>query len=153
MKGSKNKHSLVYRMTGPDDERVVIVDGEVHALTPEEKQQIEKAMANSAEEMKKAMAAVDSEEFKRQMAAMQEEMTKIKVKAFDSDEFNKQMNAARQKMAKQSAWMNSAEFHEKMANVQAMVKNLDMQPCQNCKCKDDVGKDKGKQKTGEPKIK
>jgi uncharacterized protein YcbK (DUF882 family) len=144
-------------MTEPDGDGVVIVDGEMRALTPEEQQKIEKAMANSAEEMKKAMAAVNSEEFRRQMAAVQEEMAKIKVKTyFDSDEFNKQMDAARQEVAKQSAWMNSAEFQDKMAKVQAMMKDLDMQPClnlQHCKCKDSVVKDKEKQKTDEPKVK
>ena len=156
LKGPKNK-TYVYRMTGPNGEAMVIANGEMRPMTPEERQRVEKAMADSAEGMRKAMDAVDSPEFRAQMAAMQKAMEKLKSKAyFDSEEFNKQMDAARQEMMKQSA-LNSVEFQDKMAKVQAMVQSMDLQPCltaQHCKCKDSGMKDKEKekQKTEEPKI-
>jgi hypothetical protein len=141
--GSKRKNSYVYRMTGPGDDGVAIVNGEMRALTPEEKQKVEKAMADSKEAMSKAMEAVTGEKFQAQMAAMQQAMEKIKIKAyFDTDEFNKQMDATQHEIEKQSAWMNSPEFREKMANVQAMVKGMDIQIC----TKDGVKESKDKQK-------
>jgi beta-lactamase regulating signal transducer with metallopeptidase domain len=153
LKGPKNKTHIYRMMTGPNGEAMVIADGEMRPMTPEERQRIEKAMADSAEGMRKALDAVDSPEFRGQMAEVQKAMEKLKSRAyFDSEEFNKQMDAARQEMAKQSA-LNSAEMQERLAQVQSMMRDLKMPKMDQfcCKCKD--GAEKDKQKTEKEKVK
>lgn len=151
MKAPKNKAYVYRMMTGPNGEAMVIANGEMRPMTPEERHQVEKAMADSAEGMRKAMDAVDSPEFRAQMAAVQKAMETLKSKAyFDSEEFNKQMGAARQEMAGLSA-MNSAEMQEKMAKLQTMMRGFDMQHLNLycCKCKDGTLKEKQKDKKQE----
>jgi beta-lactamase regulating signal transducer with metallopeptidase domain len=140
---AKRKHKYAYEI-GPGGDGYVIVDGGMRAMTPEEQEKIRKAMANSAEEMKKAMESVNSEEFRNQMAAAQEAMSKIKVKNFfENEEFKRQMDAAAQSMKNQSAW-NSADFQENMGKFQETMKGMDLQ---FCTCKTGTGKEKLKQKT------
>jgi beta-lactamase regulating signal transducer with metallopeptidase domain len=139
---AKRKHKYVYEI-GPGEDGYVIVDGGTRAMTLEEQEKIRKAMADSAEAMKKAMESVNSPEFRNQMAAAQEAMSKIKVKNFfDSEEFKRQMDAAAQSMKDQSAW-NSVDFQEKMDKFQKTMKGMDLQ---FCTCKTGTGKEKVKQK-------
>jgi hypothetical protein len=133
---NKKKSSYVYRMTGPDGNEVVIVNGKVRALTPEEQQEIEKAM----EQFKNG-------DFAKHMADLQREMAELKIKdAFDSPEFREKMEAAQRELA-QSAFVNNAELQ---ARVQAMMKNFDKQNKYIGHCKDGVVKDKDKDKQKNP---
>ncbi len=125
-------------MTEPDGSDVVIINGKVRALTPEEQEQIEKAM----EQFKNG-------DFAKHMADLQREMADLKIKdTFDSREFREKMEAAQRELS-QNALMNNAELHEK---IQAMVKNFDKQNMYIGPCKDGVVKDKekAKQKQKEP---
>jgi hypothetical protein len=54
------------------------------------------------------------------------------------------MDAAAQSLKAQNAWMNSADFQEKMDKFQKTMKGMDWQ---FCTCKPDAGKEKQKQKT------
>jgi hypothetical protein len=129
---SKNKSTYVYRMTGPDGDDVVVINGKVRAMTPEEKEQIERAM----EQFKNG-------DFARHMVDLQREMADLKIKeTFDSPEFREKMEAAQRELA-QSALVNNAELH---ARIQAMVKNFDKQNLYVEHCKDGVVKDKNKDK-------
>ena len=122
-------------MTGPDGDDVVIINGKVRALTPEEKEQIDKAM----EQFKNG-------DFAKNMADLQREMADLRIKdTFDSREFREKMEAARRELA-QSALVNNAELQ---AKIQAMVKNFDKQNMYLGQCKDGAVKEKDKQK--EPK--
>lgn len=117
-------------MTGPDGNEVVIVNGKVRALTPEEQQEIE----NAVEQFKNG-------DFAKHMADLQREMADLKIKdTFDSPEFREKMEAAQREFA-QNALANNAELR---ARVQAMVKNFDKQNMYICK--DGVVKDKDKEK-------
>jgi beta-lactamase regulating signal transducer with metallopeptidase domain len=139
----KKKNSYVYRMTDPDGEGVVIIDGNARALTPEEKRQVEKGMADSAEGMKRAMDAFKNGDLARHMADLQQEMAKLKIKdTFDSPEFRREMETARRELA-QSALVNNAELQ---ARVQSMMKNFDKQKMNMGHCKDGIVKDKEKLK-------
>jgi hypothetical protein len=121
----------------------VIINGSVRDLTPEERQQIDKAMALSAESMKKAMEAFKNGDFAEQMAGLSQEIAKLKLKdTFDSPEFRTEMDAVRRAM-EQSAWANNAELQ---AKVKAMVKNLDVENMAVVHCKDGAVKDKAKDK-------
>jgi beta-lactamase regulating signal transducer with metallopeptidase domain len=129
---NKKKSSYVYRMTDPDGDDMVVINGKVRAPTPEEKEQIEKAM----EQFKNG-------DFARHMADMQREMAELKMKdTFDTPEFREKMEAAQRELA-QSALVNNAELQ---AKVKAMMKNFDMQGMNMGHCKDDVVKDKEKEK-------
>jgi hypothetical protein len=131
---NKKKNSYVYRM-GPDGDEVVSINGKVRVLTPEEKEQFEKAM----EQFKNG-------DFAKHMADLQREMADLRINnTFDSREFREKMEAAQHELA-QSALVNNAEFR---ARVQAMVKNFDKENMYLGHCKDGVVKDKDKQK--EPK--
>jgi len=113
----------------------VIINGKVRALTPEEKEQIEKAM----EQFKNG-------DFAKHMADMQREMADLRIKdTFDSREFREKMEAAHRELA-QSALVNNAELH---AKIQTMVKNFDKQNMYIGHCKDGVVKDKDKKKPQE----
>ena len=127
---NKKQSTYVYRMTGPDGNEVVIVNGKVRALTPEEQQEIE----NAVEQFKNG-------DFAKHMADLQREMADLKIKdTFDSPEFREKMEAAQREFA-QNALANNAELR---ARVQAMVKNFDKQNMYICK--DGVVKDKDKEK-------
>jgi hypothetical protein len=134
---NKKKSTYVYRMTGPDGNDVVIINGKVRALTPEEKEQIEKAM----EQFKNG-------DFAKHMADMQREMADLRIKdTFDSREFREKMETAQRELA-QSALVNSAELQ---AKVQAMMKNFDTKSMNMGHCKDGVVKDKDKTKQKQTK--
>jgi beta-lactamase regulating signal transducer with metallopeptidase domain len=137
------KNTYVYRMKTLDGRPLVIINGSVRDLTPEERQQIDKAMALSAESMKKAMEAFKNGDFAEQMAGLNQEIAKLKLKdTFDSPEFRTEMEAAKRAMA-QSAWVNNAELQ---AKVKAMVKNLDVENMAVVHCKDGAVKEKAKDK-------
>jgi beta-lactamase regulating signal transducer with metallopeptidase domain len=128
---SKKKSSYVYRM-GPDGDEVMSIDGKVRVLTPEEKEQVEKAM----EQFRNG-------DFAKHMADLQQEMADLKIKdTFDSPEFRRDMEAAQRELA-QSALVNNAELH---AKIQAMVKHFNKQNMYTGNCKDGVVKDKDKDK-------
>jgi hypothetical protein len=134
---SKRKSSYVYRMTGPDGNEVVIINGKARALTPEEQQEIEKAM----EQFKNG-------DFAKHMVDVQEQMAKLKVKdTFDSPEFGEKMESMQRELA-QSAFVNNAELQ---ARVQAMTKNFDIRNMNVGHCKDGVVKDKEKTKQKQKK--
>ncbi len=81
---SKKKNSYVYRM-GPDGDEVVSINGKVRVLTPEEKEQFEKAM----EQFKNG-------DFAKHMADLQREMADLRINnTFDSREFREKMEARR----------------------------------------------------------
>jgi hypothetical protein len=128
---NKRKNSYVYRM-GPDGDEVVSINGKVRVLTPEEKEQFEKAM----EQFKNG-------DFAKHMADLQREMADLRMKdTFDSREFREDMEAAQRELA-QNALVNNAELQ---AKVQAMMKNFDKQNMYLGNCKDGVVKDKEKDK-------
>jgi hypothetical protein len=122
---NKKKSSYVYRM-GPDGDEVVSINGKVRVLTPEEKEQIEKAMEH--------------------MADLQREMAQLKLKdTFNSREFREDMETARREFA-QGAFPNNAELQ---AKIQTMMKNFDKQKMYIGPCKDGFVKDKDKAKQKE----
>jgi hypothetical protein len=134
---STKKNTYVYRMTGPDGNEVAIINGKVRSLTPEEKEQIEKAM----EQFKNG-------DFAKHMADWQREIADLKIdNTFDTREFGEKMQAAQHELA-QSALVHNAEFHAKM---QVMVKNFDMQNKKIWPCKDGFAKDKDKEKQKQKK--
>ena len=109
-------------------------------LTPEEKEQFEKAM----EQFKNG-------DFAKHMADVQREMAQLKLKdTFDSPEFREEMEAARREFA-ESAFVNNAELQ---AKIQTMMKNFDKQNMYIGPCKDGFtkDKDKAKQKQKEPET-
>jgi beta-lactamase regulating signal transducer with metallopeptidase domain len=129
---NKTKNMSVYRMKDPDGNDVVIIDGKLPELTPEAKEQIEKAM----EQFKNG-------DFARQMVDMQREMAQLKFKdTFDSPEFREQMETMRREFA-QGAFVNNAELQ---ARIQAMMKNFDKQKIFMGPCEDGVAKEKDKAK-------
>jgi beta-lactamase regulating signal transducer with metallopeptidase domain len=128
---NKKKSSYVYRM-GPDGDEVVSINGDVRVLTPEEKEQFEKAM----EQFKNG-------DFAKRMADMQREMAQLKLKdTFDSRDFRKDMEAAQREFA-ESAFVNNEELQ---AKIQTMMKNFDKQNMYIGPCKDGFVKDKDKDK-------
>jgi hypothetical protein len=132
---NKRKNSYVYRM-GPDGDEVVSINGQVRVLTPEEKEQFEKAM----EQFKNG-------DFAKHMADLQREMANLKIKeTFNSRDFREDMEAAQRELA-QSALVNNAEFR---AKIQTMMKNFDKQNMFLGNCKDGVVKDKEKAKQKQP---
>ena len=104
-------------------EPIIIVDGEVRDLTPEERQKLENDLGTSLEQMQQfkiqfddpafqkqlaeSMKVFDSAEFKKQM-----EDLKINLKALDDPEFRKQLADA-QKLAMDSAF-NDPKFKLQM---------------------------------------
>jgi beta-lactamase regulating signal transducer with metallopeptidase domain len=139
----KTKNKYVYRMKTLDGRPLVIINGSVRDLTPEERQQIDKAMALSAESMKKAMEAFKNGDFAEQMAGLNQQIAKLKLKdTFDGPEFRTEMDEVKRAMA-QSAWVNNAALQ---ARVQAMVKNLDVENMAVEHCKDGAVKEKNKDK-------
>jgi beta-lactamase regulating signal transducer with metallopeptidase domain len=134
---STKKNTYVYRMTGPDGNEVAIINGKVRSLTPEEKEQIEKAM----EQFKNG-------DFAKHMADWQREIADLKIdNTFDTREFGEKMQAAQHELA-QSALVHNAELHAKM---QVMVKNFDTQNKKIWPCKDGFAKDKDKEKQKQKK--
>jgi hypothetical protein len=137
---SKKKSSYVYRM-GPNGDEVVSINGDVRVLTPQEKEQVERAMEQ-----------FHNGDFARHMADMQREMAQLKLKdTFDSPEFREEMERVRREFA-ESALVNNEKLQ---AKIQTMVKNFDKQnmyigPCKDGFVKDKDDKDKAKkQKTPE----
>ena len=121
----------MYRM-GPDGDEVVSINGKVRVLTPEEKEQIDKAM----EQFKNG-------DFAKNMADLQREMADLRMKdTFNSRDFREDMEAAQRELA-QSALVNNAEFR---AKIQTMMKNFDKQNMYMGHCKDGAVKDKDKEK-------
>jgi hypothetical protein len=134
---STKKNTYVYRMTGPDGNEVAIINGKVRSLTPEEKEQIERAM----EQFKNG-------DFAKHMADWQREIADLKIdNTFDTRELGEKMQAAQHELA-QSALVHNAELHAKM---QVMVKNFDTQNKKIWPCKDGFAKDKDKEKQKQKK--
>jgi beta-lactamase regulating signal transducer with metallopeptidase domain len=128
---NRKKSSYVYRM-GPNGDEVVSINGDVRVLTPEEKEQFEKAM----EQFKNG-------DFAKHMADLQREMAELKMKdTFDAPEFREKMEAVQRELA-QSALVNNAELQ---AKVKAMMKDFDKQNMFMGPCKDGFVKDKDKEK-------
>jgi beta-lactamase regulating signal transducer with metallopeptidase domain len=128
---NKRRNNYVYRM-GPDGDEVVSINGKVRVLTPEEKEQFEKAM----EQFKNG-------DFAKHMADLQREMADLRMKdTFNSRDFREDMEAAQRELA-QSALVNNAEFR---AKIQTMMKNFDKQNMYMGHCKDGAVKDKDKEK-------
>ena len=128
---NKKKSTYVYRM-GPDGDEVVSINGKVRVLTPEEKEQFDKAM----EQFKNG-------DFAKHMVDLQREIADLRINnTFDSREFREKMEAAQRELA-QSALVNNAELQ---AKIQTMVKNFDKQNMYIGHCKDGVVKDKDKDK-------
>jgi hypothetical protein len=114
------ENSYVYRMTDRDGNKVVIINENVRALTPD---------------------------LTRHIIELQQEMVKLKIKdSFTSRDFREDMEKA-QREIRQSALVNNAELQ---AKVQAMVKNFDKQNKYIGHCKDGVVKDKDKEKQKQP---
>jgi hypothetical protein len=137
---SKKKSTYVYRM-GPNGDEVVSINGDGRVLTPQEKEQVERAMEQ-----------FHNGDFARHMADMQREMAQLKLKdTFDSPEFREEMERVRREFA-ESALVNNEKLQ---AKIQTMVKNFDKQnmyigPCKDGFVKDKDDKDKAKkQKTPE----
>ena len=121
---------------GPDGDEVVSINGKVRVLTPEEKEQFEKAM----EQFKNG-------DFAKHMADLQREMADLRINnTLDSREFREKMQAAQREL-QQNALVNNAEFR---AKIQTMVKNFDKQDMYLGGCKDGVVKDKDKAKQKQP---
>jgi metal-dependent amidase/aminoacylase/carboxypeptidase family protein len=117
---------------GPNGDEVVSINGDVRVLTPEEKEQFEKAM----EQFKNG-------DFAKHMADLQREMAELKMKdTFDAPEFREKMEAVQRELA-QSALVNNAELQ---AKVKAMMKDFDKQNMFMGPCKDGFVKDKDKEK-------
>jgi hypothetical protein len=136
---NKKKNTYLYQMS-PDGDDVVVINGNVRALTPEEKEQVEKAM----EQFKNG-------DFAKHMADVQREMAQLKLKdTFDSPQFREEMEAARREFA-ETAFVNNAELQVK---IQTMMKNFDKQKMYIGPCKDGFAKDKdkAKQKQKEPET-
>jgi beta-lactamase regulating signal transducer with metallopeptidase domain len=134
---NKKKNTYVYRM-GPNGDEVVSINGDVRVLTPEEKEQFEKAM----EQFKNG-------DFAKRMADMQREMAQLKLKdTFDSRDFRKDMEAAQREFA-ESAFVNNEELQ---AKIQTMMKNFDKQNMYIGPCKDGFVKDKDKAKQKAPET-
>jgi hypothetical protein len=132
---NKRKNSYVYRM-GPDGDEVVSINGKVRLLTPEEKEQFEKAM----EQFKNG-------DFAKYMGDLQREMSDLRMTdTFDSRELREKMEAAQRELA-QSALVNNADLQ---AKIQTMMKNFDKQNMFFGNCKDGVVKDKEKAKQKQP---
>jgi hypothetical protein len=135
VKEKNKKNTYVYQMT-PDGHDVVVIDGKARALTPEEKERVEKAM----EQFKNG-------DFAKHMADIQREMADLRINnTFDSREFREKMETAQRELA-QSALVHNAEFR---ARIQTMVKNFDKQNMYIGHCKDGVAKDKDKAKQKQP---
>ena len=118
---------------GPTGDEVVSINGDVRVLTPEEKEQFEKAM----EQFKNG-------DFAKHMADLQREMAQLKIKdTFDNRDFREDMEAAQRELS-QGAFVNNTELQ---AKIQTMMKNFDKQNMFIGPCKDGVGKDKEKAKT------
>jgi beta-lactamase regulating signal transducer with metallopeptidase domain len=118
---NKKKSSYVYRMTDPDGDDIVVVNENVRALTPD---------------------------LAKRMVDLQRKMAELKIKeTFNSRDFREDMEAAQRDLA-QSALVNNTELH---AKVKAMMKNFDMQGMNMGHCKDDVVKDKEKEKLKQKK--
>jgi beta-lactamase regulating signal transducer with metallopeptidase domain len=128
---NKKKSSYVYRM-GPNGDEVVNIDGDVRVLTPEEKEQFQKAM----EQFKNG-------DFAKHMADVQREMAQLKLKdTFDSRDFREEMETVERELS-HGAFVNSAEMQ---AKIQTMMKNFDKQNMFMGPCKDGFMKDKDKEK-------
>jgi hypothetical protein len=119
----------------------VSINGDGRVLTPQEKEQVERAMEQ-----------FHNGDFARHMADMQREMAQLKLKdTFDSPEFREEMERVRREFA-ESALVNNEKLQ---AKIQTMVKNFDKQnmyigPCKDGFVKDKDDKDKAKkQKTPE----
>ena len=109
----------------------------MRALTPEEQQEIEKAV----EQFKNG-------DFARHMADLQREMAELKIKdTFDSRDFREDMEAAERELS-HGAFVNNVELQ---AKIQMMTKNFDRQNMIMGPCKDGVGKDKEKEKLKQKK--
>jgi len=133
----KKKTSMVYRVPGGG---LVVVDGEMREMTPEERERITKAMAASVQRLREAAKVLSSADLTTDTAALKE-MAKIKITGLvDSNTLQAQMDAAQQAFEAQHEVMNSEELQAKMADVQAKLLTLKL--LRNC----DVGLAEQKEK-------
>jgi bla regulator protein BlaR1 len=103
-KGGKTIHAL--RGKGGDGESYLIVNGEQRELTPEEKSQVDKAVAE-------AKAKLDSPEFKKEMEDARKQVAEAAAR-FNSPEFKKQIADAQKQAAMAKDFMNSPELKRQM---------------------------------------
>jgi beta-lactamase regulating signal transducer with metallopeptidase domain len=143
----KKKTSMVYRL-GSGGDGVIVVDGQVWEMTPEERAQMEKTMTASAAGMREAAKALNSAEFKTNMAEMQQQMAKLKVKNLaDSSALHAQMDATRLALEAQHDAMNSAELQAKMVDMQVKLQSMKIRNCDASSSKEkEKQKDKAPQK-------
>jgi beta-lactamase regulating signal transducer with metallopeptidase domain len=105
----------VYVRSGKDTDgsSFSIVNGEQRELTPEEKSQVDKAVAE-------AKAKFDSPEFKRQIEDARKQA--LAANSFiNSPAFKKQMEDAQRQAAEATTKLNSPEFKRQMEDVQRQV--------------------------------
>jgi hypothetical protein len=96
-----------------DGSSFAIVNGEQRELTPEEKSQMDAAIAE-------AKAKIDSPEFKKRMAEAQRQIAETTAK-INSPEFRKQIEDARKQALAAQNFINSPEFKKQMEDAQRQV--------------------------------
>lgn len=105
-----------------DSKPVVIIDGHLRDLTPAERAQIEKQLADAQKRIAEATAKIDSPEFRKQMQDAQAKALRAQT-MLNSAEFQKQMADARKQIAEATAKINSPEFRQKIqAEIDAAAK-------------------------------
>jgi beta-lactamase regulating signal transducer with metallopeptidase domain len=104
------KGVYVHRGRESDGSSFAIVNGEQRELTPEEKSQIDKAMAE-------AKAKFDSPEFKKQMEDAQRQVAEATAK-INSPEFKRQIEDAKKQALAAQNFINSPEFKKQMEDAQ-----------------------------------
>jgi beta-lactamase regulating signal transducer with metallopeptidase domain len=104
------KGVYVHRGRESDGSSFAIVNGEQRELTPEEKSQIDKAMAE-------AKAKFDSPEFKKQMEDAQRQVAEATAK-INSPEFKRQIEDAKKQALAANSFINSPEFKKQIEDAQ-----------------------------------
>jgi beta-lactamase regulating signal transducer with metallopeptidase domain len=105
----RRKGIRVYREKDADGNSFVIVNGERRELTQEEKNEVDKAVAE-------AKAQIDNPEFKKQMADAQRQVAEATAK-INSPEFKKQIEDAVQQSRAAQEYLDSAEFKKQMEDA------------------------------------
>jgi len=106
----------VHRWEGGKGKSYTIVNGKVRELTPEEKANVDKAVAEANEAAAKAKAYVNSPEFKKEIEDAKRQAAEAR--AFtQSDDFKRQIENARREAEKARELVNSPEFKRQMEDV------------------------------------
>jgi len=107
----------VHRWEGGKGKSYTIVNGKVRDLTPEEKANVDKAVAEANEAAAKAKAYVNSPEFKRQMEDGKRQAAEAR--AFtQSDAFKKQMEDSKIQAEATRRYFNSDAFKKQFEDTQ-----------------------------------